>query len=114
MRLLVWGAGSSCKMYINVYIWVMSKRYSIAEARRNLPALVDEAQAGREVELTRRGRPVAVVVSVDQYARLTRGGEGFADAYSKFRESFPEGRGGVPRRFLRSLRDRGAGRKVRL
>ena len=97
-----------------MYTSVVSKRYSIAEARRNLPALVDEAQAGSDVELTRRGQPVAVVVSVEQYARLTKGGVSFADAYEKFRDAFPEGQTGVPRRLLRSFRDRSRGRKVPL
>lgn len=33
--------------------------YSIAEARRKLSALVDEANAGEAVTLTRDGKPVA-------------------------------------------------------
>jgi prevent-host-death family protein len=53
-----------------MYIWMyilrgMSKQYSIAEARRNLPTLVNEVESGTEVELTRRGTPVAVVVSLE-------------------------------------------------
>ena len=41
-----------------MYSTEMSKRYSIADARRNLPSLVDEAESGAEVELTRRGKAV--------------------------------------------------------
>ena len=33
--------------------------YSIAEAKNNLPKLVDRALAGEEVTITRRGKPVA-------------------------------------------------------
>jgi prevent-host-death family protein len=36
--------------------------YSIAEAKNNLPKLVDRAVAGEEVTITRRGKPVAKIV----------------------------------------------------
>lgn len=101
-------------MYIFMYIYGMVKRYSIAEARRHLPSVIDQAQAGTSIELTRRGQPVAVVVSADEYARITGHRTSFAQMYAKFRQEFPQGRGGVPRRVLLSLRDRSPGRKVRL
>ena len=44
----------------------MVKKYSIAEARTHLPTIIDEAEAGLEIELTRRGKPVAVIVSPRQ------------------------------------------------
>ena len=62
----------------------MTKRYSIAEARANLPTIVDEVEAGGQIELTRRGKPVAVVVSRPTYERLTADGKPFADAYRAF------------------------------
>jgi len=36
--------------------------YSIAEAKNNLPKLVDRAMAGEEVTITRRGKAVAKIV----------------------------------------------------
>ncbi len=68
----------------------MLKQYSIADARKNLPAVVDEAQAGSEIQLTRRGQPVAVVVSVDQFERMKTERATFADSYRAFRRRFPE------------------------
>lgn len=50
------------------------KQYSIAEARDQLSKVVHEAEGAGPVELTRRGRPVAVVVSVAEYQRLRGGG----------------------------------------
>lgn len=44
----------------------MDKTYSIAEARNDLSHVVREAEAGRPVTLSRRGRAVAVVVSTAQ------------------------------------------------
>jgi hypothetical protein len=37
------------------YIVFVVKRYSIAEARPQLPAIIDQAESGLEIELTRRG-----------------------------------------------------------
>jgi prevent-host-death family protein len=48
----------------------MSKAYSIAEARNQLSRVVHEAEDGGEVRLTRRGKPVAVVLSMEEFQRL--------------------------------------------
>lgn len=49
----------------------MGKQYSIAEARNRLPAMVHEVESGQAVQLTRRGKPVAVLLSIDAYSRLS-------------------------------------------
>ncbi len=95
-----------------MYIILMTKQYSIADARRNLPGLVDEAEAGSEVRLTRRGRAVAVVISVESYERLKSRPVAFAEAYQGFRERFPASGAGVAMSYFQALRDRSGGRKV--
>lgn len=101
-------------MYILMYIHCMSKRYSIAEARSNLPSIVDRAEAGYEVELTRRGKPVAVVVSLRELDRL-RGARGdFGAAYARFLKAHPVREVGLDADFFRSARGRESGRKVAL
>ena len=73
-----------------MYIWMkiadepMSDRHSIAEARRNLPALIREAENGKEVELTRRGEPVAMLISHRAFKHLTSIRRGFVAAYRDF------------------------------
>ena len=62
----------------------MTDRHSIAEARRNLPALVREAENGKEVELTRRGKPVAMLISHRTFKHLTSIRRGFVAAYRDF------------------------------
>jgi len=62
----------------------VSKQYSIAEARSNLPKLVREAEAGKAVELTRRGEGVAVLISRKEYERLVTGRRSFSEAYDQF------------------------------
>jgi len=92
----------------------MSRKYSIAEARARLPAIIDQAEAGQEVEVTRRGKPVAAVVSVRELARLRGGGAGFAAAYRSFLSKHPLDEVGLDEDFAASLRDKGSGRSVAL
>lgn len=47
------------------------KETSIREAKSNLTRLLREVEKGRAVRLTRRGKPVAVLLSERQYERLT-------------------------------------------
>ena len=44
--------------------------YSIAQAKSRFAQLVQEAQAGYAVRITRRGRPVAVLLSEAEFGRL--------------------------------------------
>ena len=50
----------------------MNDAYSIAAAKNNLSGLVHAAEGGRPVRLTRRGKPVAVLISTEQYERLSK------------------------------------------
>jgi prevent-host-death family protein len=90
----------------------MSQRYSIADARISLPAIVDQAEAGERVELTRRGKPVAVVVSLREFERLRGDRPGFRDAYKKFLERYSLDEIGLDDDFVPGTRDKGTGRKV--
>ena len=92
----------------------MSKRYSIAEARSNLPSIVDQAEAGQEIQLTRRGKPVAVVVSLRELERLRGERTSFGDAYRRFLRTHPLREVGVDKDAFASTRDSGTGRKVSL
>jgi prevent-host-death family protein len=97
-----------------MYTYSMSQRYSIAEARSHLPSIVDQAEAGVEVELTRRGQPVAVLVSRREFERLRGKRLHFGDAYRKFLEKHSLDEIGVEDDFAASVRDRTTGRKVSL
>jgi prevent-host-death family protein len=45
--------------------------FSIAQAKSQFAHLVQQAEAGQAVRITRRGRPVAVLVSGREYERLS-------------------------------------------
>lgn len=100
-------------MYITMYIRLMAQRYSIADARTSLAAIVDQAEAGQKVELTRRGRAVAVVISLREFERLRGGRRPFAKAYRAFVEKFPPSEIGLDADFP-PPRDKASGRKVSL
>jgi antitoxin Phd len=89
----------------------MSTRYSIAEARSRLPAIVHDAEQGSVAELTRRGKPVAVVLSVAEYERLTRARPDFWDALQEFRKSHDLADLDVDALF-EGVRDRAPGREA--
>ena len=90
----------------------MTRKYSIAEARSRLPKIVDQAEAGVDIELTRRGVPVAVLVSHREFERLRGTRLHFRDAYRKFLNTHSLEEIGVDEGFAISLRDRTVGRKV--
>ena len=71
-------------MFMNITGGSMSDKHSIAEARRNLPKLVRVAEQGVEVELTRRGKPVAVLIGCKRFERLASSRRSFVTAYQVF------------------------------
>lgn len=48
----------------------MEKDYTIAEARRDLAAMVRAVERTGRARITRRGRPVAMVLSIAEFERL--------------------------------------------
>jgi prevent-host-death family protein len=94
-------------------IW-MPKSYSIASARAKLASIVDEVEGGSEVELTRRGKKVAVLMSAARYARLRGESVAFMTAYETFRMAHDLAESGVDREWSHGLRQRDLGRPVKL
>lgn len=92
----------------------MAARYSIAAARAQLPTLIDQAESGAHVELTRRGQPVAVLVSTQEFERLHGRQRHFSHAYKQFLARYGLTEIGVSPAFASSLRDRKPGRGVAL
>ncbi len=88
-------------------------KHSIAEARRNLPRLVHEAEKGKALMLTRRGEPAAVLISHRQFDQLVAGRSGFAERYRAYAESVSlAGLAFDPDEFLRGVRETASGRDV--
>ncbi len=66
----------------------MSSSYSIAAAKDQFPKLVHEAEGGSPVEITRRGRRVAVLLSTDLYARLAGESHSLWKGICELREAY--------------------------
>lgn len=67
-------------------ILMAMKRVSVAEAKNTLPSLLHEADAA-PVEIVRRGKPVAVILSRASYDRLCGKSEGVWAALEHFRKT---------------------------
>ena len=93
----------------------MTDRHSIAEARRNLPALIREAENGKEVELTRRGEPVAILISHRAFNHLTSIRRGFVAAYRDFTSNIDVSNLELnPDELFGDVREETGGRDIRL
>jgi prevent-host-death family protein len=101
-------------MYTSMYVHRMSRRYSIAEARTSLPSIVEQAEAGVEIHLTRRGKPVAAVVALRVLERLRGDRPRFRTAYQDFLMQYSLDTVGLEDDVFADVREKGAGRKVSL
>jgi prevent-host-death family protein len=97
-----------------MYIPLVSKSYSIASARAKLADIIDEVEAGSEVELTRRGKKVAILMSAARYARLRGEHAAFMTAYETFRKTHDLAEAGVDPDWARELRPKDVGRPVKM
>jgi prevent-host-death family protein len=91
----------------------MPRELSIAEARNQLPALVHAVESGPPVRLTRRGKPVAVLVSVEEYERLRPRRPDLWEAIEAFRER-TDLSDLDPDEIFRGVRNSSPGREVEL
>ena len=73
----------------------------LQEAKAKFSALVDAAEAGEAVTVTRHGKPVAVLVSAQEWARINDRAPSFADLLL----SFPGTPDDIPERSPAPLRD---------
>jgi prevent-host-death family protein len=91
-----------------------SRSYSVAEARENLAKMIRDAERGRAVEITRHGRPVAVLLSAASYLDLAGESRSFSDAIDTLRKQLRVAELGIDDQDFDGLRDPASGREVRL
>ncbi len=89
--------------------YAMRRSVSTRELRESLAEIVSEVEAGGEIEITRHGKPVAVVISpVALRALRDKQASGFAAAYDRFLRTADVARHGVDRELLLATRERPA------
>ena len=85
---------------------------SVAEARKTFARLIQRAQRGRAIEITRRGEPVAVLLSAAEYLRLSGKRPSFVDAVERIRSRHDVETLGIGDEELEGLRDDSPGREA--
>lgn len=92
----------------------MQKQFSIAEAKNKLSTIIHNVEKGPYVELTRRGKPVAVLLSIQEYKRLSRKYTGFWSAMTEFRRNLENEGIEISDSDFEGVRDLSSGREVEL
>jgi prevent-host-death family protein len=91
-----------------------ASKVSVAEARQNFARLIKRAQQGKTIEITRRGEPVAVLLSASEYSAITGERPSFIGAMSQVRDRLGVEDLGIGDAEFEGLREESAGREVSL
>lgn len=87
--------------------------FSIADARSQLPKIIHAVEAGDATKLTRRGKPVAVLLSVKEYeALLNQCGGGLQQALNAFMTLKQNNTKEISDKEVDNWRDKSTGRKL--
>ena len=89
-------------------------QFSIAEARNRFTQIVHMVEHGKPVRLFRRGKAVAVVLSINEYVKLVNPGDFWAPL-ARFREQIEQGeREAIEPDVFANVRDKSTGRDASL
>lgn len=87
--------------------------YSIADARSQLPKIIHTVEEGDVTQLTRRGKPVAVLLSVKEYETLLEQKKGsLLQAFATYRSLKKSTDEELTNKEVDSWRDKETGRKL--
>lgn len=90
----------------------MESHLSISDVKNRLTAIIHDIEAGNSVKVTRHGKPVAVILSVEEYERLSGQQKDFWENYTAFRQEVSLDDLIQDDSTFDGLRDRSAGRDV--
>lgn len=90
----------------------MSNQYSILQAQKQLTRIVQDVENGTPVEITRGGKPVAVLMSIEEYNRLLTGKSSFCKSLEKFYQEIDLEEAEIFSDIFERVRDKGRGREV--
>jgi prevent-host-death family protein len=89
------------------------RRVAIADAKNKLTSLIHDVENGTKIELTRHGHPVAVLLSIGDFALVRGGRSGFSAACLSFRQKYRAGLLSESDWDANALRDKTPGRSPR-
>lgn len=90
----------------------MPNQYSLLQAQEQLTKIIREVENGTPVEITRDDKPVAIVISIDEYNRLLGGNSSFWKSLEKFYQEIDLEEAEISREIFDGVRDKGQGREV--
>ncbi len=90
----------------------MKHRYSISEAKNRFTSIIHEVEAGDSAQLTRHGKPVAVLLSLNEYESLKQKNKHFWKSLISFRRTIDRDRNNLDDCFDH-LRDTSTGRSFK-
>lgn len=63
---------------------------AISTLKNHLPEIVHQVESGEDIQITRHGKPVAVMVSLDRYQQAFGEKKGIYHAIMRWREENPD------------------------
>ena len=78
---------------------------TISFLKNHLPEIVHEVENGQDIQITRHGKPVAVIVSQERYSSAFSSEKGIFSAYQRWRSIHPEASGFTDEE-IKKMRDR--------
>jgi prevent-host-death family protein len=111
---------TDANVLMHIYLYILeiatmaSMKVSVAEARQHFARLIKRAQQGKAIEITRRGEPVAVLVSAAEYSAITGERPSFVDATRQVRERLGVDALEIGDADFEGLREQSPGRDVSL
>jgi prevent-host-death family protein len=89
----------------------MKNIFTVSEAKNRLPAIIHDVEVGAAAQLTRHGKPVAVLVSITEYNKLKKRELSFWKALCVFRKTTESRNIFLDDLLPDSLRDKTEGRR---
>ena len=94
---------------------------ALYEAKNTLTDIVRQVETGEPIELTRHGKPVAILVGINRFREMEQTARTFSLAFRQYRTDWQDDlaaeaaeTGAVYADAFASIRDAGTGRKVEL
>ncbi len=78
---------------------------TISHLKNHLSEIVRDVENGQDIQVTRHGKPVAVMVSLERYGSSFSSGKGIFNAYQLWRTLHPEA-SGFTNEEVENMRDR--------
>jgi len=63
---------------------------AISTLKNHLPEMIHIAEQGTDIHITRHGKTVAVLISLERYQQVFPSRKGIASAWQRWREKYPD------------------------